>query len=608
MRYFLPALCLFPCLLRAADVRPLIEQYDADAHLFQRHWEISADSSTELDREQKLWESWLQKLRGVDFSKLNPTAQVDYILMRNDLEATLDQLRKRQATRQEISAWLPFRANIEALTDARVNNQPITPAKAAESLAPLAKAIQDVQAKLKAAQDKKPAPPAADKNKEKAAVSPASQASVAQPAAPPAAKPGEKPAAPPISKPTAYQAKKVADVADELAQSLKKWFANYEGFVPEFSWWAKQPYDETAKALEGYAKYMREEFAGIKSKDDAPLIGKAIGEKALKEQLAHEFIPYTPQELIGIGEREFAWCEVEMKKASQEMKLGDDWKKALARVKEQYVRPGEQEALVRAEGVKATAFVKQHKLVSVPPQCEEWWSTRMLSAQEQKSMPYAAYSGHDMLVAYANDAMKHDDKIMSMRGNNRAFMHNVVPHEVIPGHHLQTYMAARNLPYRRPFGTPFFIEGWALYWEMHLWDLGYHTTPEERIGALFWRMHRCARIIVTMKFHLDQMKPDEMVNFLVDRVGHEKFGATSEVRRYISGDYNALYQAAYMTGGLQLRALYKELVPSGKMTEAQFHDSILKLGPIPVELLRAALIKAPLTADYQTQWKFDMAP
>lgn len=63
-------------------------------------------------------------------------------------------------------------------------------------------------------------------------------------------------------------------------------------------------------------------------------------------------------------------------------------------------------------------------------------------------------------------------------------------------------------------------------------------------------MHRCARIIVTLKFNLGQMKPDEMVKFLVERVGHEKFGATSEVRRFINGNYSPLYQCGYMLGGL----------------------------------------------------------
>ena len=41
------------------------------------------------------------------------------------------------------------------------------------------------------------------------------------------------------------------------------------------------------------------------------------------------------------------------------------------------------------------------------------------------------------------------------------------------------------------------------------------------------------------------------------------------------------------------------------MTEMQFHDALLKLGPIPVELLRASLLDLPLTPDFTAKWKFD---
>lgn len=564
--------------LAAQSPRELIEQYAADAELLQRHWSITGDSAKAMDREQQMLQGWRDRLGKLDFAQLSLPDQIDFILCRNDLEASLMRLGDRRDESQELTQWLPFRPIIDELTEQRVHGDPLNVEKAATALAPLAKAVTDLQNKLKAAKDKKPD-----------------------------AKPDPEKKADTTILPTPLQALRASESADTLRESLKTWFGNYSGFLPDFSWWMKQPYDEAAKSLEGYAKYLREEIAGVKSKDDAPLLGKAQGASNLQEQLAHEFIPYTPDELIHIAEREFTWCETEMKKAAQDMKLGDDWNKALLRVKLQYVRPGEQESFVRAEGRRAIDFVTKRDLVTVPADCAEWWGTRMLAPQEQKQIPYAAYSGHDILVAYANEAMKHEDKMMSMRGNNRPFMRNVVPHELIPGHHLQSYMAARHRPHRRHFSTPFYVEGWALYWEMRLWDLGYQTTPEDRIGALFWRMHRCARIIVTLKFHLGQMKPDEMVTYLVERVGHEKFGATSEVRRFIKGDYSPLYQCGYMLGGLQLISLHEELVTRGKMSEKQFHDSILHLGPIPIELVRASLLKQPLSADFKTGWKFDEA-
>ena len=72
---------------------------------------------------------------------------------------------------------------------------------------------------------------------------------------------------------------------------------------------------------------------------------------------------------------------------------------------------------------------------------------------------------------------------MSMRGNNPHFYRAVVHHELIPGHHLQGFMNARYRPYRSIFATPFWTEGWALYWELLLWDMNFPRSPEDRQTA-----------------------------------------------------------------------------------------------------------------------------
>ena len=137
-------------------------------------------------------------------------------------------------------------------------------------------------------------------------------------------------------------------------------------------------------------------------------------------------------------------------------------------------------------------------------------------------------------------------------------------------------MASRHKAYRRLFSTPFCVEGWALYWELLLWDRGFAKSPENRVGMLFWRMHRCARIIFSLGFHLGTMTPSECIDLLVNQVGHERDNATAEVRRSFNGSYGPLYQAAYLLGGMQLRELHRELVESGKMTDRAFHDAVLR--------------------------------
>ena len=92
---------------------------------------------------------------------------------------------------------------------------------------------------------------------------------------------------------------------------------------------------------------------------------------------------------------------------------------------------------------------------------------------------------------------------------------------------MQGYAAQRWNTQRRSFRSPFLVEGWALYWEMRLWDLEFPQTPEDRIGMLFWRSHRCARIIFSLNFHLGKWSPEECIDFLVENVGHERRNATA---------------------------------------------------------------------------------
>jgi len=117
-------------------------------------------------------------------------------------------------------------------------------------------------------------------------------------------------------------------------------------------------------------------------------------------------------------------------------------------------------------------------------------------------------------------------------------------------------------------------------------------------------MHRCARIIFSLGFHLGKMTPQEAIDFLVKRVGHEPENATAEVRRSFSGTDGPLYQAAYLLGGLQLYALHRELVGTKKMTERDFHDRVLKENSIPVEMVRALLTNQKPARDYRPGWKF----
>lgn len=539
-----------------SELRDLVERVAIDGRDLSRRWPGDY-SPAQLTAFRGFYTAWQSRLGEVEFGRLSQEGQVDYLLLKNRLGHELALLSRDETRFGEMRPLLPFAGAVMDLFERRRTMETINSEAAARTVAGIA---AQAAASTKALDSAAPRP----------------------------------------SRIVAYRA---ASETLDLRQTLKSWYDYYAGYDPLFTWWNKAAYDKASDALQKYAKALREKVVGVKEGEDEPIVGDPIGRAALVEDLAFEMIPYGPEDLIKIANREFAWCEAEMLKASRAMGFGDDWKAALETVKNLHVEPGKQTDLVRDLGREAEAFIERGNLVTVPPLAKDDWWMEMLTPEQQKVSPFFL-GGTVILVSYPTDAMAQEDKMMSMRGNNIHFARATVFHELNPGHHLQWFMTDRYNIHREMFGTPFWTEGWSLYWEMLLWDAGFPRSPQDRVGMLFWRMHRAARIIFSLRFHLGEMSPQEAIDFLVNRVGHERANATAEVRRSFNGSYPPLYQIAYMMGGLQFRALHEELVERGRMTDRGFHDLILQSGRMPVEMVRALLTRQRLTKDYSAQWKF----
>ncbi|KAI0827817.1 hypothetical protein F5Y06DRAFT_283590 [Hypoxylon sp. FL0890] len=406
------------------------------------------------------------------------------------------------------------------------------------------------------------------------------------------------------SKATGYRAaRRVADLRSELTET----YEFYKDYDPMFDWWVTEPWKRLDAALGKTVEFLREVLVGLKPGDEDTIVGEPIGRDGLLTDLEAEMIPYTPEELLRIAEKEYTWCEAEMTKASRQLGFGTDWRAALEYVKNLYEPPGAYPSFIRGLINEGAAYVKKHDLVTVPRIAEETIRMYMIEAERQKVSPFFL-GGTYMQMSYPTRHMQHEAKLMSLRGNNRHFSRATAFHEMIPGHHLQVFIGERHHHYRRSlFDTPFYVEGWALYWEMLFWDRGdFFVSAEDKVGSLFWRMHRCARILFSVRFHLGQLSAQQCVDLLVDKVGHERATAEGEVRRSLGGEYSPLYQAGYMLGALQLVRLRREALSKGygKMKEKEFHDRILRANTMPIEMLRALILDKELTKDFKSEWRF----
>lgn len=539
------------------NIQAAIERYEADRNLLLRTY----DNRMLPDRDrvfEQFNREWLEQLKQVDFSPLDQNARVDFLFFRTQVERELRQAQQHRKRMEEIAPLIPFAPVIVEMQDGIRRLDYIDATTAAKQTGAVLKQIEQLTKRIND---------------------------------------GELKAAPAVGR-------RAALATERLQETLKRFYDFYVGYDPAFTWWMKDPYQKADAALAAYAKLVRERIAGVKADDTDTVVGDPVGREALVTELTSEYIPYSPEELIALAEKELAWCESEMKRASREMGFGEDWHKALDKVKDDYVPAGQQPALIRDLQMEAIDFIQSHQLLTVPDAAMKDWRIMMLTPKEQKLNPF--FNAWDNInVSYPTDAMTQEQKMMSMRGNNRHFSRATVFHELVPGHHMQMFMTERYRPYRFYFNTPFWVEGWAFYWEMLLQSMGYSQTPQDRMGVMFWRMHRAARIIFSLSFHLGKMTAPEAIQFLITRVGHEPENAAAEVRRSFEDDeYGPLYQCAYALGGMQFMALRQEATAKGKMTDRQFHDAVMRLNSLPVELVRASILNLPLTREYRTQWKF----
>jgi hypothetical protein len=517
--------------------------------------ELAINSPEMRSRMTVLYNDYLQRLGKISFTNLPQECKVDYILFKRDVTKALNDVAQEEIEYNKIKNWIPFADRIYALEKSRRRGIQLNAELVSKEWAFIISEILLLQGKIKE-----------EKN---------------------------------LSSENIYT---LSEAVEGLRKASASIYEFYNGYDPKFTWWVSSSYKGLDTTLRNYGKAVKSLSSKFVAQDKSGIVGQPAGRPALVRQLAYEMIPYSPEELIEIANREFAWCDKELLKASAEMGFGNDWKAAQEKVKNSFVEPGKQPEAILKLYNESIDFLKKNNLITIPPIAEETWGMMMMSPERQLVNPFFL-GGNDIIISYPTNTMKEDDRMMSMRGNNPHFSRATVHHELIAGHNLQFFMNRRHRTYRN-FDTPFWMEGWALYWELLLWDMEFPQGPEDRIGMLFWHMHRCARIIFSLNYHMGKWTPQQCIDFLVERVGHERANAEGEVRRSFTGRYPPLYQLAYLTGGRQFNALKKELVDSKKMTYREYHDAVMKLNSMPVEMIRAILTDQKLTEDYKTNWKF----
>ncbi|WP_298336926.1 DUF885 domain-containing protein [Ferrimicrobium sp.] len=189
---------------------------------------------------------------------------------------------------------------------------------------------------------------------------------------------------------------------------------------------------------------------------------------------------------------------------------------------------------------------------------------------------------------------------------------STVYHEGVPGHHLQigyaTWLGERLNPFQRILGgSSGHIEGWALYAERLMDELGFFEEASYRLGMLSSQAFRAARVVIDIGLHHDYPVPhnilpgapehwtrESAIEFLRNMAGIDVIFATSEIDRYLGWPAQA---TSYKLGERAWLAIREQV----RRREGQdfnlkrFHHQALTMGFVGLDQLASAFSVSPTT-------------
>jgi uncharacterized protein (DUF885 family) len=162
-------------------------------------------------------------------------------------------------------------------------------------------------------------------------------------------------------------------------------------------------------------------------------------------------------------------------------------------------------------------------------------------------------------------------------------------HEGIPGHHMQLAIQQelKGIPKFRKFGGyTAYIEGWGLYSEYLPKEFGAYQDPYSDFGRLAMELWRAVRLVVDTGIHSKKWTREKGIAYYTDNTPNAVSDVVKMVERHIVMPSQA---TAYKIGMLKILELRADaLTKLGvKFDIREYHDEILKHGPLPLNVLEA---------------------
>ena len=340
-------------------------------------------------------------------------------------------------------------------------------------------------------------------------------------------------------------------------------------------------------ALDQYASWLRDDL--MRRAKGGFAIGRDAFDALLRDK---ELLPYDAVSLKKWGDELYAETAAKLQAAAKE--LGDtDWRDSVERLRKEHPAEDDLVAAYRADMERSREAAQVADLASFP--AGESLTVEAMPDFARPTLPYAAYvqpgpfersrRGRFWVTLPAQgepEAVKEE----RLSGHPRKGIAVIACHEGYPGHHLQLSIAADHPSHaRKALRSNVFIEGWGLYVEELMSELGFLDDPETRLLRLKDLLWRAARVAVDVGLSTGELGFEQAVRFMMDGPKLERPNAVGECRRYT---LNPLQPSSYALGRTAILDLRARAQRKGYGMRT-FHDALLGCASIPPALAAAEL-------------------
>lgn len=350
--------------------------------------------------------------------------------------------------------------------------------------------------------------------------------------------------------------------------------------------------EQTAAALDGYAAFLADTLA--QGPERSWMAGAEYYDWVTRE---FNFLPFTADSMIAAGRRIHEATKLALDSLARALRPGSSWRALAEEMRARHPEPGHITAAYERESRRVEALLIRDDLITLPP-CQELVFVPT-PPQLRQTYAWGGYGGiqsRDSVAVgrfFVTDVwagMTDGEQREKLRAQNNGWVAVIALHEGYPGHHLQSVYARRNpRRLRRQLSNTYYGEGWALYAEHWMARAGLFDTPDARLAQLQMRLWRTARVIIDPSLHTGAMTYEQAVQFFVDEVGLERSAAEAEVNRFTTWPTQA---PSYIIGWLEIERLKKDVqaLQGAQFSEKQFVERVLEAGPLPLALLRRAVL------------------